>query len=103
MKLDVKDYINLLLFIAVVILLFIIIVKIQGDGVQCTFNPLEYGANQLRELNNEDLMCSCTLFSELPSGTLFFNHNSTTYVPPERGIDLTDTEEFDLSGLVPGK
>ncbi len=77
MKLDHKDYTNILLFIAVLILLFIIIFKIQGDGVQCTLNPLEYGANQLRELNAREVNCQCDLLTQGNSPSLYFNHNQT--------------------------
>ncbi len=97
MKLDHKDYINLLLFIAVIILMFIIVVKIQGDGAQCTFNPLQYGANQLRELNNEEVSCSCNLLSELPSGTLWFNHNGTSLVKPEKGVSFIESDPINYT------
>ena len=79
MKLDHKDVINALLFLTVVILLFIIIVKIGQEGVQCTLNPLEYGANQLKELNSQAILCQGSLIGGLPSSTLYFDHNSSGF------------------------
>lgn len=85
MKLDHKDYINILLFIVVVILMFVIVVKIQGEGTQCTLNPLEYGANQLRNQNNKEIMCQCNLISDGISPTLYFDHNNSYFERPFSG------------------
>ncbi len=87
MKLDIRDAMNLLLFIVVGILLFILVFKIGSDGAQCTLNPLEFGASQLRGANNnEEIMCSCSLLTEHPSPTLHFNHNSSRFERPTESL-----------------
>ena len=93
MRLDYRDIIEILLFVAVVILLFIVIVKIGQDGTQCTLNPLIYGANELREQNNKEIICQCNLLSTSPTPTLYFNHNNTwseRLLGSETGESFTD-------------
>lgn len=79
MKLDNKDYINILLFIAVLILMFIIVVKIGQEGAQCTLNPLEFGAEKLMGKNGYPVTCQCSLMTEGEWPIMFFDHNSTSF------------------------
>ncbi len=86
--------IHILLFVAIGILMFVVIVKLGQETSQCTLNPLEYGANQLKELNNKQVSCQCNLYDQFESTpTLYFDHNSSRLgdlfgVDLERGYKL---------------
>lgn len=67
----------LLFLIAAVLLFYILVFKINSDGAKCLNNPLTYGANQLKEANKKELVCSCNLMSDKPTPTLYFNYNSS--------------------------
>lgn len=96
-KLDIKDWTNLLLFIVVVILMYIVLVKIGSEGVECTLNPLVYGAEQLQGINSKPLQCSCSLYTDGDSQTLHFNSTSSWLSNPF--IDDVYIPVFNLSNL----
>ncbi len=89
MKIDKNNIIHFLLFIVILILMYVVVVKIEQDGAQCTFNPLVYGANQLYESNNKEVMCQCNLLTDNPSPTLYFNHNSSRMEGPD--VEVVDS------------
>lgn len=83
-----------LLGIACSILLFIVIIKINKEGTQCTLNPLVFGAKKLREVNPHELQCQCNLFSDLPSDVLYFNDNSSWIVKAVPKMDPNELPNF---------
>lgn len=72
--------IHILLFIVIGILMFIIVVKLGSEGNKCILNPLQYGANQIRDLNDAEVSCQCSILNDGPSPTLYFNHNSSNLI-----------------------
>lgn len=77
MKLDHKDYINLLLFIAVVILLFVVTIKMGTEATQCILNPLQFGVKQLQDSNTERVLCSCDILGGGYGKGIWFDENGT--------------------------
>jgi hypothetical protein len=87
-----------LLIVAIVILLYILIFKINSEGVQCTSDPLVFGVRKLQEANIYPIQCSCSLLSDYPSQTLHIDSTGQRY--ENHIIESRDIPEINWGELI---
>lgn len=67
------------------------------EGSQCLNDPLVYGYNQLKQINQEELYCSCNLLSVGSSPSLIFDSSGRRFssiIGSESSPEYPDWSEF---------
>ena len=57
---EVLDFIVLLLLIIVLFMLIYTTVKMKSESGKCLLSPLTYGVEKWSEVNNEEMICTCS-------------------------------------------
>jgi len=89
----------IILFLIVLGMLLYVSVLLLKEGYQCMQNPLVFGAGKLKESNNAEFMCTCTL-GKPNSPTITFDSTGLEVVK-ETGSRFKPVNFTELDKLIP--